>query len=310
MFAPTRRPLAKGDGYFSNHDLFFPGFAYGLTRNVSVGGGFSTIPGLGLDEQLFYVSTQAGFKLSDKAAVAVGGLYAAGTDESLNLGVLYGVATLGHPNRSLTFGFALGATREEEAEFGPGGRYLGSHQTWSSRPILMVGGTLGVAKHASLVSESWLFLGRPVSEPLRPGRAFSPIASPSTWIRDRAELIDEGLPAWLSFTYHSAPHGLASAEVARAPACGAEAARTAAPRPAAADPRPAPWSTRRPRCGRAEQPAGGPGRQARLVHRPPGGDCQCPCERTAGRDARERCARPPILAGRRGSRTSSTSATP
>src|SRR5262249_48696241 len=31
MFAPSGRPLGKGDGYVSNHYVVFPGFAFGLT---------------------------------------------------------------------------------------------------------------------------------------------------------------------------------------------------------------------------------------------------------------------------------------
>src|SRR5687768_13767910 len=30
MFGPTARPLRKGDGYFSDYQVFFPGVAYGL----------------------------------------------------------------------------------------------------------------------------------------------------------------------------------------------------------------------------------------------------------------------------------------
>ena len=60
LFAPTGRPLAKGDGYFSDYELVFPGVAYGLTDNLSLAGGVSVIPGLGLGEQLFYVSPKLG----------------------------------------------------------------------------------------------------------------------------------------------------------------------------------------------------------------------------------------------------------
>lgn len=76
LFAPTGRPLRKGDGYFSDYELLFPGVAYGVTDNVTLSGGFSVIPGLGLTEQLFYVSPKLGFDLGERASVAVGGLFA------------------------------------------------------------------------------------------------------------------------------------------------------------------------------------------------------------------------------------------
>ena len=60
LFSPTGRPLKKGDGYFSDYELLFPGVAVGLTDNLSIAGGVSLIPGLGLDEQVLYVSPKLG----------------------------------------------------------------------------------------------------------------------------------------------------------------------------------------------------------------------------------------------------------
>ena len=99
MFAPTGRPLGKGNGYFSDHYVIFPGFAVGLTKNLSLSGGVSTIPALGLSEQLLYVSTSAAWKLGDKAALAIGGFATSGldADEPFGAAALFGVASLGLP---------------------------------------------------------------------------------------------------------------------------------------------------------------------------------------------------------------------
>ncbi|HUQ18280.1 MAG TPA: hypothetical protein VM099_01595, partial [Gemmatimonadaceae bacterium] len=51
FFAPSGQMLKKGEGYFADYELFFPGFAYGITDNFSVGGGVSLFPA-GLDEQV------------------------------------------------------------------------------------------------------------------------------------------------------------------------------------------------------------------------------------------------------------------
>ncbi len=208
MFAPTGRPLGKGDGYFSDHYVLFPGFAYGLTGNLSLAGGVSTIPGLGLDEQVYYVSTQLGWKLSPKAALSFGGLYAAGAEDELDAGVLYGITSLGRPDRSLTLGFGLVSTRDEEAQFDARGRYLGSSQRWRSEPVVVVGGTLRVGRRASLVTESWLFLDNPLSEqPFGLAlRLFADRISVDVGFVFVPELIDEGFPIpWLSFSYHFGP---------------------------------------------------------------------------------------------------------
>jgi hypothetical protein len=208
MFAPTGRPLGKGDGYFSDHYVLFPGFAYGLTGNLSLSGGVSTIPSLGLDEQVYYVSTQLGWRLSPKAALSFGGLYAAGAEEELDAGVLYGITSLGRPDRSLTLGFGLVSTREEEARLDPRGRYLGSTQRWRSEPVVMVGGTLRVGRRASLVTESWLFLDKPLSEqPFGLAlRLFADRISVDVGFVFVPQVIDEGFPIpWLSFSYHFGP---------------------------------------------------------------------------------------------------------
>jgi hypothetical protein len=209
MFAPTGRPLGKGNGYVSNHYVLFPGFAYGLTKNFNVGGGVSTIPGLGLDEQLFYGTAQAAFRPSEKTAFSVGGLYTkAGGDDDLEAVVAYGVTTLGRPARSLTLGFALASTPEEEPQFDARGHYVGNARRWRSEPILMVGGEAKVGRQLCFVSESWLFLDRPLSEQAfgLALRFFSNRISVDAGFVVVPEILDEGFPIpWLSFSYHFGP---------------------------------------------------------------------------------------------------------
>ena len=215
MFAPTGRPLGKGNGYFSDHDVFFPGFAYGLTRNVSIAGGVSTIPGVGLDHQLFYVSSSAGFKLTDNAAVAIGGFVAASSPNQeidFGAGALYGVSTFGPPDHSLSLGLAMVAVRDSEFYTGPAGEDLGSRSSWSVRdaPVLMVGGSLRLAHSLSLISESWLFLGKDFDLSHQPFglalRFFSGRISADVGLVIVPDLLAEGYPLpWLSFSYHFGP---------------------------------------------------------------------------------------------------------
>jgi len=208
MFAPSGRPLGKGDGYVSNHYVVFPGFAYGLTDHLSVGGGVSTVPALGLRDQLFYASAQAGWRLSDKAAVSVGGLYAGGVEDLSDAGVVYGTSAFGRPDRSLTVGVALVTRREEEERYDRRGRVVGSDVRWQTDPVIVVGGSVRVATQLSLVTESWIFPKRPISE--------QPIGLALRFFGDRLsvdagfvivpEVLDEGFPIpWLSFSYHFGP---------------------------------------------------------------------------------------------------------
>jgi hypothetical protein len=198
MFAPTGRPLRKGDGYFADHELVFPGFAYGLSDNVSVAGGISTLPGLGLSEQLVYFSPKVGFELSDRAAVSLGGLVAGagGADDIGTLGIAFGVGTFGPRDHSLSVG--LGVAREL------GGRFA------STLPILMVGGQTRLSRSLALVSENWLVLGGGVPLEEQPFglalRFFNGRLSADVGVVLIGEVLEEGYPLpWVSFTYHFGP---------------------------------------------------------------------------------------------------------
>jgi hypothetical protein len=195
LFAPTGRPLKRGDGYFSDYELVFPGVAFGLTDNISLAGGVSVIPGVGLGEQLFYISPKVGFNLGDHASVAVGALLAGaggGENDSESAYIGFAVGTFGSPKRSLTIGLGLGDTTGEVSD---------------AVPIVMAGGTATLSRHVALVTESWLFLGddfRLSEQPFGVGvRLFGDRLSADVGMILVGELLDEGFPLpWLSVTYH------------------------------------------------------------------------------------------------------------
>jgi hypothetical protein len=196
LLAPTAWPMPKGQGYFSNHELLFPGFGYAFTDNVSVAGGVSTIPGLGLGEQLAYVSPKVAFQLSDGAAVSLGGLVAGvpGSDDDLGtLGVGYAIGTFGTRDRSLSLG--VGVMRE-----------LGDR--WAqTEPIVMVGGQVRVADSVALVSENWMVLDGDVRWDEQPFglavRLFNERLSADVGVILIGEVLEGGYPIpWASVTYH------------------------------------------------------------------------------------------------------------
>jgi hypothetical protein len=207
MFAPTGRPLRKGDGYFSDYELLFPGLSYGITDHLTLSGGVSTIPGIGLGDQLFYISPKLGFELGDRQAYSVGFLYAAGGGEydHAQLGIAYGVGTFGTRRASLSIGFGLGGDLADDG---------------LRSPILMLGGQVSVGANVALVGESWLALRDTdfAQQPLGLAvRFYGGRLSADVGVVLVADLLDEGYPLpWVSVSYHFGPTRPASAVSTRA----------------------------------------------------------------------------------------------
>ena len=202
LFSPTGRPLKKGDGYFSDYELVFPGVAVGLTDNLSIAGGVSLIPGLGLDEQVLYVSPKLGWNLSDRASVSVGGLYAAipEDDDVDDLAIAFAVGTFGTRRSSISVGL------------GVGDNYL--PDGFTATPLVMLGGTVTVSRHIALVSESWLALEdgfNLADQPYGLGvRFFSGRLSADVGLVIVPEYLDDGgLLPWASISYHFGPSSAA-----------------------------------------------------------------------------------------------------
>jgi hypothetical protein len=147
LFAPTGRMLERGDGYVSDYELFFPGVAYGVTDRVTIGGGLSVFPGIGLDEQILYFTPKIGLVRGEKVNVAVGALVATfpefDDDKSTSFGIVYGVGTFGGPNGSVTAGVGYGYTNGGLAD----------------RPAILLGGEARVSRRVALITENYAVPG-------------------------------------------------------------------------------------------------------------------------------------------------------
>ncbi|MCA9731602.1 MAG: hypothetical protein H6696_18985 [Deferribacteres bacterium] len=144
FFAPTGRMLSEGEGYFSDYYVFFPGIAYGFSNHFTFGGGFSLIPGVGLNKQVFYITPKVGLVQSKKFNAAAGVLVLKIPDEEEGTaGIAYGVGTWGGEDNNFTlgagYGFANGA--------------------WADKPMLVLGFETRTGERTSVVSENWIFPG-------------------------------------------------------------------------------------------------------------------------------------------------------
>ena len=157
FFAPTGRMQHAHETYFSDAYILFPSIQAGLTDHFSLGGGMSIVPGLGLDEQLFYITPKVGLYASPKLNVAVGALVAGAGSISDNnpVGLGYGVATFGGEDASVTAGAGFG--------------FSGAN---SSPAIFMLGGSVRVSRNVALVSENYVYSERSTSALLSGGFRF------------------------------------------------------------------------------------------------------------------------------------------
>ncbi|MDH5717138.1 MAG: hypothetical protein OEZ22_05825 [Spirochaetia bacterium] len=188
MFTPTARPLKAGDGYIYDYEILFPGISYGITDNIGVMTGFSILPGLGLDEQLFYIAPKIGYEFSDKLSTAGGILYATVPEEG-SLGILYSVTTYGTYDAHLTIGVGFGFVNKE----------------FSKDPIFVFGGNLRLTKSIALVSENWMHPQLSINQtPFAIAvRFFGQNIAVDAGFIIIGEVIKMGFPMpWLSFIYN------------------------------------------------------------------------------------------------------------
>jgi hypothetical protein len=143
FFAPTGRMLDQGEGYYMNTYLLLQNFVTAPTSNVTVGGGFTLIPGVAPDKWAYYVTPKVGLHQSEDFNVAAGAFIGFDPEGSGHgFGLLYTVGTWGGADGSVTGGLGLG--------------YAGT--SFASRPALMLGGEHRVSRRVALVTENYAFV--------------------------------------------------------------------------------------------------------------------------------------------------------
>lgn len=145
-FSPTGRMLKQRQGYFCDYYLFFPGVAYGITDNFTIGGGMSIFPGVDLSDQLYYLSPKVGISATKNSSFSIGGLIFALPeidDERHTFGIVTGTGTFGTPDASLSMSLGYGFVDDEFAD----------------KPMITLGGEYRFARRASFVMENWVLPG-------------------------------------------------------------------------------------------------------------------------------------------------------
>jgi len=165
FFSPTGRMLEKGEKYFADYYIFFPAFNIGIADQFSFGGGFSLIPGINLDQQLWYLTPKVGIAMGEKISCAAGALIIRPPDtngnddnedlenpegeeddwfdEPTTVGILYGVGTYGSPDASFTLGLG----------------YIYAGHKIAHKPLVLIGGEKRISRRLALVTENFIIPG-------------------------------------------------------------------------------------------------------------------------------------------------------
>ncbi len=195
LFAPTGRPLQKGQGYITDTYVLLPGVAYGITNQFSMLIGFSLVPGIDFNDQVLYIVPKFGVEISKTAAISIGALYTSFWDD-VSAGIVYSVGTIGEHDRSLHAGLGLGFTKESGSDF-----------EFAKRPVFVVGGNLRLSNGVALVGESWpipaIDLGRTIVPVAVAVRFFGDNIAIDVGAVIEKHVIAEGFPIpWLTAAYN------------------------------------------------------------------------------------------------------------
>lgn len=151
FFAPSAFNLRKGDLYYSTYYGIVHEAQYGLTDNLSIGGGTT----LGLFP--VFVTPKYSINISEKARIAVGDLFIAGTYSPFAINLAYGTLTLGSHSNNVSLGGGVIHSSFSDAGF-----------LSTSMPVFNLSTMQSFSRYVYLLSENYLVIGdeRTITSPI------------------------------------------------------------------------------------------------------------------------------------------------
>lgn len=142
FFAPSARPLEKGELYYQNLMLVGNFVNYGVTDNFSIGGGVEFISTF-LGNPIWFLTPKLGFPIGEDWHVGAG-VFAGGLGVEGMFGLTYGVVTYGNIDNNISFG--AGAATDFQNFF-------------FDVPVYTISGTVRLSNSISLLSENYILPG-------------------------------------------------------------------------------------------------------------------------------------------------------
>lgn len=139
FYGPTAISLEKGKGYYQNI-VVLNSVSYGITENISIGGGFELFSILKGESPFWYLTSKAGFKLKEKINVGAG-LLVTGSSNFKNAefaAIGYGIFTYGSSDSNFSVGFGYGFQKAKTpAVFLAGSNRIGNNLVLLSENYLI-----------------------------------------------------------------------------------------------------------------------------------------------------------------------------
>jgi hypothetical protein len=176
-FAPTARNMKKGEGYFQDIYLVIASVNYAFTNYFTMGGGMSIVPGIGFNQQAYFVNPKLGFEINKNVHLGGGFIYAnIGENDSYEIfdsitipvvlnGQTIGDTTIVHSldwedklirhNAGILYGVGTYGNRENNLTLGLGYAYL--DDDFLKHPVIMIGGMARISRRTAFISENWVF---------------------------------------------------------------------------------------------------------------------------------------------------------
>ena len=126
------------------YELVVPSFGVGVGKIGMISGGFSAIPGIDLEDQVFYIAPKLQLFSSEYVQGAVGLVWVKpGTSEE-SVGMAYTGITAGDFRVAFSGGISFP---------------FGSRSGFSEDPLLMLGGEVRATKSLKFITENWIAPG-------------------------------------------------------------------------------------------------------------------------------------------------------
>ncbi len=149
----SAQPLRKGEGYYQNIWVFFNAAHYGITKNISIGGGFEFLSTFAAQTPIFFLSAKAGFPFGQRSSAGATIRYLniadlsgdEDIDTDLAGGLFLGTAqyTYGANDHNITGGIGYGIAGKEAAD----------------RPVFVLSGQTRVGRRMGLLTENYIIPG-------------------------------------------------------------------------------------------------------------------------------------------------------